>query len=1237
MKQFTYAILGLLCFSLLGGNSLFAQLSVPMKSMEEITIKGDVIVRLHKGGDPQLVIDKMPQEFGLTINRLLSKHTDIWLFNYDPTANINQVLRNLYAIEDVWLAQTNTLVELRQAPNDPLFGNQWQHQNINSEEAWDITTGGLTATGEDIVVCIIESANVMGHPDLVGNHWTNTAETLDGTDTDGNGYIDDVNGWNVSTNNHNIGTGGHGTSVAGMIGAKGDNGVGIAGANWDVKMMVVAGYNSPFTQANIVEAYTYPLNARLLWNSTNGAAGSFVVSTNASWGIDGADANDYPIWCGFYQDLGEAGILNCGATSNSNVNVDVVGDMPTGCLNDYMVAVTATDINDVKTFAGYGVISINVAAPGDNIYTTQNTGSGYGSTSGTSFATPFTAGVIGLMYSIPCPAFMAFVKADPQGAADVVRNALYDGVDQTTQLQGMVSSGGRINAKNSIDILMDAVCSTCTPPSGITVTATNDNDASISYTAVADADLYTLYIQESGSGVWSSFTTTGTTYTFNGLTTCTEYEFYIETTCDTETSVSSAIQTITTSGCGNCIDLPYCATSTTNPSIFVGVHSPNNVETEYTNYILTAGWGGSLENGYSYGDLVLVDDGSAAGQEGCGALINGAAINGNIAVAVRGTCDFSLKAFNAQNAGATGLIIINNQAASPTQLGAGGSAGSVTIPVVMVSQADGADLLAHLQGGNSSIGFMGQQNEWIESFELNGILSVSGDDGGYRAPSLTPINLDVNAPYAFTLTPGQDGQEMQQYTRIWVDLDQDGVFDASEIIYDQSAAAPGVVTDVLTIPGTATLGSTRMRVQMAYQGYGSDPLPAACGTFVSGEVEDYCIVLASGVICGTELNAVVSQPSCSQVQDGSITLNVTGGTAPYTYSWNNGAGNVSSVSGLGAGTIIATVTDADGCVTSQSFSLAYTTNIVVSAISTQPTCSPNENGEITASATGGTGITYQWTGGPATATYSNLGAGTYMVTATADNGCSATMSVTLNYTTNLVLNGNTVNPSCEDTQDGSITVSAAGGTGISYQWTGGPATATYSGIGEGTYEVTATAANGCSITESFTLTANPSTPTASFTFSQNSLTFQFLNTSTNGNSYSWDFGDGNSSTSFNPTHTFAADGTYNVCLTVTGTCEDATTCQEIVVNTVGLGQLNVASGINVYPNPASDEINFVITLTDARHIAIIDATGKLVKTVGINNELTTVDLSQLTNGLYIYQVYNANGDRVYVNKFSVTK
>ena len=425
-------------------------------SYEDILIPNQAIVRLQPGISGERILSQMPQNIDFTLEKLLSKNLNIWLYSFnDQVIDVEAVLDLLFDLDDVHTPQVNTYVSHRIEPNDPLYGNQWQNPKIDLPAAWDITTGGTTATGERVVVCVVESANVMGHADLQANHWQNLAEIPDnGIDDDGNGYTDDYNGWNPLQNNDNIGNGSHGTSVAGMIGAVGNNGVGIAGANWDVDIMVVTIGN--LTQDNVIAAYEYPLDQRIIWNDTDGAEGAFVVATNSSWGIDFGNPNNYPNWCAFYDEKGEAGILSCGATSNSNVNIDVVGDMPTACPSEYMVSVTATNSNDIKDFAAYGPINVDVAAPGSNIYTT--TTSAYGSTSGTSFASPFTAGVIGLMYSIPCESFMDFVKSDPQGAADMVREALYEGVDQTAHLEPLVATGGRINAKNAIDLLMDAIC-----------------------------------------------------------------------------------------------------------------------------------------------------------------------------------------------------------------------------------------------------------------------------------------------------------------------------------------------------------------------------------------------------------------------------------------------------------------------------------------------------------------------------------------------------------------------------------------------------------------------------------------------------------------------------------------------------------------------------------------------------------------------------------------------------------
>ncbi len=282
---------------------------------------------------------------GLTVVRLVSAPMRTWLLHYGNEAIPQQVmLRAIRGHQAVAIAQNNHVVKDRAVPDDAQYGQQWHHQNIASEAAWDITTGGVTATGDTIVVCIIENAD-LPHPDLVDNAWYNIHEVVgNGVDDDGNGYVDDVRGWSPQNNNDNVYGGGHGTQVAGMIGAKGNNGTSVAGANWDVKMMVVT--RQGVSEAAVVASYTYPLVMRRAYNASNGALGAFVVATNASWGIDNGQPEDSPIWCAMYDTLGAAGVLNCGATANNNVDVDVVGDLPTACASDFMMSVTATNIDD---------------------------------------------------------------------------------------------------------------------------------------------------------------------------------------------------------------------------------------------------------------------------------------------------------------------------------------------------------------------------------------------------------------------------------------------------------------------------------------------------------------------------------------------------------------------------------------------------------------------------------------------------------------------------------------------------------------------------------------------------------------------------------------------------------------------------------------------------------------------------------------------------------------------------
>ena len=436
-------------------------------------VPGEVIVKLDNRFQPEAITDKgifyhgIPAD--LQLKETLSALSGIYLFSYDDVAmNEDMMLRTLNGLPFVEAAQLNHYVEERATPNDPQFGSQWHHiddsdNDIDSDLAWDITTGGTTANGDRIVVAVLEGGGSnYNHVDLIDNHWVNSAEVPgNGIDDDGNGFVDDYNGWNASSGSDAISAGGHGTSVSGMIGATGNNGNGGAGVNWDVDIMQIQ--MGGLTESNVIAAYNYPYTMRNLYNTSGGTQGAFVVATNASWGIDGANPANYPVWCAYYDDLGAVGILNCGATANNNVNIDVVGDMPTGCGSDYMVAVTATNSSDVRTFSGYGATTIDLGAPGENVFLPSGS-TGYGGTSGTSFASPCVAGGIALVYSAPCADLASNALLTPQATADAVRSYILNGVDQVANLAGETVTGGRLNVRNALDLAIED----CNPDIGCT-------------------------------------------------------------------------------------------------------------------------------------------------------------------------------------------------------------------------------------------------------------------------------------------------------------------------------------------------------------------------------------------------------------------------------------------------------------------------------------------------------------------------------------------------------------------------------------------------------------------------------------------------------------------------------------------------------------------------------------------------------------------------------------------------
>lgn len=430
-------------------------------SQEASTVPNQVIVQLADGIEASRVIAELPS-VPLTHSRLISRPLNIWLLGIAPaTLSEDAVIDALYQSNNVLVAQKNHEVTTRSTiPDDLLFDSQWQYLqesdgDIDADLAWDVTTGGTTLNGNVIVAAVLDDGHDIDHEDFEDNLWTNEAEIPDNDiDDDENGYVDDFYGWSTVTNSGDISGGNHGTPVAGIVGAKGNNGIGVAGVNWDVKVMVIKN-NFNTNEAKVIEAYSYALEARILYNETEGAEGAFVVSTNASWGVDFGNPEDAPLWCALYDTLGENGILSCGATINANQNVDIIGDLPTACPSEYMIAVTNTNINDVKvTSAGFGLETIDLGAPGAGAFTTADNNS-YGGFGGTSGATPHVTGTIALLYSAPCQLLADLADTDPARAARIVRDLILENVDPNPSLEGITTTGGRLNVNNAMQALME--------------------------------------------------------------------------------------------------------------------------------------------------------------------------------------------------------------------------------------------------------------------------------------------------------------------------------------------------------------------------------------------------------------------------------------------------------------------------------------------------------------------------------------------------------------------------------------------------------------------------------------------------------------------------------------------------------------------------------------------------------------------------------------------------------------
>ena len=358
-----------------------------------------------------------------------------------PAATVREYL----LLPEVEYAEENFEINLIQAvdsstvpvfPHDPQFIEQWALQNsgqrggkegadISAPLAWATTTGS-----EEVVVAVLDTGVDYNHEDLKPNMWTRPANMEAYQDAQ-LGSVDDEYGFNAVENvSDPMDDNGHGTHCAGIIGAEGENDLGIAGVNWKVRIMPLKFMNAggSGTTKDAIESINYAINRK--------KAGVNVRVISASWGSTQRSRALEDVIRKAY----EADILFVAAAGNSSVSNDRTPHFPSSYNVPNVVSVAALDRNDqLARFSNWGAKSVAIGAPGVDILSTW-LGNAYEEKSGTSMATPVVAGVAALI-----------VAEHPGMSVDNVRKKLLASTDPIVALKGKTVTGGRINAAKALE------------------------------------------------------------------------------------------------------------------------------------------------------------------------------------------------------------------------------------------------------------------------------------------------------------------------------------------------------------------------------------------------------------------------------------------------------------------------------------------------------------------------------------------------------------------------------------------------------------------------------------------------------------------------------------------------------------------------------------------------------------------------------------------------------------------
>lgn len=379
---------------------------------ELVVVDHSKVLSLDAGSKPRNIVRRVPLFSALSAD-VAASSSDIVVTK--EWRELEQEMCAEYEDSDCSL---NYRFSISETPDDGYYSQLAGMTKISAPTAWNTTVGS-----SDIVVAVIDTGVDYNHPDLAANMWVNSGEIAGNhIDDDANGYVDDVHGYDfVNDDGDPMDDQSHGTHVSGTIGAVGDNGLGVVGVNWNVKIMAVKFLNSVGSGylSDAVSAIEYVKKMR--------ESGEGIVVANNSWGSSGSSN----VIKTALEELEAAGVVAVSAAGNSGVDNDSSSHIPS---DNSTISVAATDSDDsLASFSNYGATKVDLAAPGVSILSTVP-GASYAKYSGTSMATPHVSGAIALV-----------AAAFPGYTVQQLKNAIFNNVTYLDGLYGKVLTGGRLN------------------------------------------------------------------------------------------------------------------------------------------------------------------------------------------------------------------------------------------------------------------------------------------------------------------------------------------------------------------------------------------------------------------------------------------------------------------------------------------------------------------------------------------------------------------------------------------------------------------------------------------------------------------------------------------------------------------------------------------------------------------------------------------------------------------------